>query len=374
MNNVLFICPAYGNGGILSWAKKLLDTFFRQDFQAITVNSSRRRSTIKRKSNVLRVLDGILDTFSTFHDAQKVLKNNQLDLMHITTSGGAGTLRDYMLVNLCHQYGVPCVLHCHYGCISKDVVSKGFLGWLLRKTLQMYDNIWVLDRISEKALKSDSSLEKKVFITPNPICVPDSCDLSAKCYKTMAFIGNLNPQKGLFELVHAVADYDLDVTLTIAGPAMDDTIQEMKRIAGPSLGTKIDYVGKLPGPEAVELIKSVDILALPSYFTLEAFPISILEAMSYGKIVISTRRAAIPDMLTDIDGNECGCFVKEKSVEDIVDAIKWCQDNPQEADMRCAKAYEKVKACYSTEVVYGLYRNLYKELLNKRSPVFADSK
>jgi len=365
MKNVLFICPGYGNGGILSWAKKLLDNFFGQDFQAITVNSSKRRSTIKRRNNVLRAFDGILDTISTFYGAWKVLKNNQIDLMHITTSGGAGTLRDYILVNLCHQYGVPCVLHCHYGCISKDFVSKRFFGCLLRKTLHLYDNIWVLDHISETTLKSDSSLEKKVFIAPNSISVPDSCDLSAKCYKTMAFVGNLNPQKGLFELVHAVADYDLDVTLTIAGPAMDDTIQEMKRIAGNSFGTKIHYVGKLPGPEAVELIKSVDILALPSYYTLEAFPISILEAMSYGKMVISTRRAAIQDMLTDIDGNECGYFVREKSVEDIVDAIKWCQDNPKEADMRCAKAYEKVKACYSTEVVYGIYRNLYRELLNK---------
>jgi len=365
MKNVLFICPGYGNGGILSWANKLLDNFFGQDFQAITVNCSKRRSTIKRKNNVLMALDGILDTFYTLHDTWKVLKKNQLDLMHTTTSGGAGTLRDYVLVKLCHQHSVPCVLHCHYGCISKDFVSKSFWGWLLRKTLHLYDNIWVLDHISEKTLKSDSLLEKKVFVTPNPIFVPDSCDLSAKRYKTIAFIGNLNPKKGVLELVHAVADYDLDVTLTIAGPAMDDKIQEMKRIAGPSFGNKINYVGKLPGPEAVELVKSVDILALPTYFTLEAFPISILEAMSYGKMVISTRRAAIPDMLTDIDGNECGYFVRERSVEDIVDAIKWCQDNPQEADMRCAKAYEKVKACYSTEVIYGLYRNLYKKLLNK---------
>ena len=34
------------------------------------------------------------------------------------------------------------------------------------------------------------------------------------------------------------------------------------------------------------MIKSMDIIALPTYYPSEAFPISILEAMSYGKMVM----------------------------------------------------------------------------------------
>lgn len=55
-------------------------------------------------------------------------------------------------------------------------------------------------------------------------------------------------------------------------------------------------------------------------------------------------------------------FVREKSVDDIVKAIKWCQENSKDADTMCRKAYEKVKTCYDTSVIYDLYRSLYKKL------------
>jgi len=103
-------------------------------------------------------------------------------------------------------------------------------------------------------------------------------------------------------------------------------------------------------------------IALPTYFPSEAFPISIIEAMSRGKMVISCPRAAIKDMLTAVDGTPCGILVREKSVDDIVDAIKWCQENTEEADKMCKKAYEKVYTCYRTEVIYKLYKSLYNKL------------
>ena len=107
----------------------------------------------------------------------------------------------------------------------------------------------------------------------------------------------------------------------------------------------------------------VDIVALPTYYPWEAFPISIIEAMSLTKMVISCPRAAIPDMLTDLDGNPCGILVPEKSVDGIVDAIMWCQTHKKEADKMCQKAYEKVYNCYRKEVVYKLYRENYRRLL-----------
>ena len=63
--------------------------------------------------------------------------------------------------------------------------------------------------------------------------------------------------------------------------------------------------------------------------------------MSLGKIVISTERAAIKDMLTGKNGNNCGLFVKEKSVDDIVDKIKYCIENHNEAELLMKNAYNK---------------------------------
>ena len=177
----------------------------------------------------------------------------------------------------------------------------------------------------------------------------------------MAFIGNLIPTKGLYELVNACMR--ADVQLDIIGPGSDEVVSQVKRIVGNKLDKKIFVHGRLPNSEAVKFMHDVDIVALPTYYPSEAFPISIIEAMSLTKMVISCPRAAVKDMLTDLDGNACGMLVQPKSIDAIVEAINWCQTHKNEADVMCRKAYEKVNTCYRKEVVYELYRSLYAKLV-----------
>lgn len=364
MKKILFICPISGNGGIQSWTRKMLATFPDDEFDLYHLNVSHRRSVNKSKNRIKRELDGVLDMVSICLRTFNAVRKQKFELMHTTTSGNIGTLRDYFLVRICHMYHLKCIMHCRYGCIEEDFNSKGFWGRLLRKTMHLYDNIWVLDNRSRNALTKDPLLEKKVYLTPNSIDVPETCDLGPKEYREIAFVGNLLPNKGLYELVHAVADYNLNVRLTIAGPERPAVLSEIKRIADEKWNKSIRYIGKLSNPEAVQLINSIDILVLASYFPSEAFPISILEAMSHGKMVIATPRAAISDMLTDLDGEYCGCIVEERSIEDIYKAIVWCQEHKKTADEMCAKAFKKAKNNYSTHVIYNLYRTLYNKLIN----------
>ena len=214
-----------------------------------------------------------------------------------------------------------------------------------------------------KVLDADSQLKGKVYITPNSIQVNQGLELAAKKYEKIAFVGNLIPTKGIYELVEAVKQCSENTTLTIVGPGDKTVISHIKQLAGELIDKRVKLIGSLPNEQAVEMIKSMDVVALPTYYPSEAFPISILEAMSYGKMVISTPRAAVKDMLTAVDGTECGYLVRERSVEDIVEAIKWCQQNKEMADERCAKAYEKVNSCYCTNIVYGLYRCLYRKAI-----------
>lgn len=366
MKKILLLAPIYGNGGILSWAKSFKASIPNEEFQIYHVGISRNRSLKQQANFFWRSFGGFVDLIYECIKVVNALKKNNISLMHITTSGNIGTLRDYILYKICNKYKIPCIIHCHYGCLSEDFVAKGLLGSLLRKTLHMYENVWVLDRKSEETLNKDPLMKGKVFLTPNSILVPPECDLSPKSYRQIAFVGNLIPTKGLYELIYAVMDNSLDIKLTIAGPGTEENVSKIKNISGDKYGFKIIYVGKLTNNEAVNLIKSVDILALPTYYQSEAFPISILEAMSYGKLVLSTKRAAINDILTATDSTECGIFVREKSSADIVEGIRWAQLNPLEADIRCSKAYEKVKKCYSTDVIYDLYRSLYRNLINHK--------
>lgn len=357
-----FPVAEWANGGISSWSRKFVKTFPNEEFELITINTAPNRLVVE-SGLVQRIKTGLTAMCRVLKDAYKVLSHHKIAIMHTTTSGNLGTLRDYLLACLCKCYKVKTVMHCRYGCITEDYTSKGLLGWLLRRTMNLYDQIWVLDSRSLNTLKQHKSLCKKVYLTPNSLEVPETCILAPKNYKRVGFIGNLVPEKGVMELVRAVVALNGEVHLDIVGPALPETIEEVKEVAKDAYGKYVITYGRMNNTDVVQFMKGLDILALPTYYPSEAFPISILEAMSLGKMVISTPRAAIPDMLTGLNGDLCGLLVREKSVEDIIKAISWCQQNATLADVMCRRAYEKVYNCYRTEVIYELYRNLYKKLI-----------
>ena len=360
---IIGLFPLTGNGGIASWTKKFTKTFPDSEHQFTFVNVSPAISRTGRLSDtfLFRAISGFTAMFRILQELKVVLRNEKYDVLHTTTSGNIGSFRDYRVAKLCKKNGVKTIMHCRYGCITEDIYSNGLVGKLLRKSMNEFDQIWVLDSRSYNTLKGIDNLKDKVYLTPNSIDVTESLNSVPKDYNRVAFIGNLIPTKGLYELVNACTR--TEVRLDIIGPGSDDVVSQIKKIAGNKLDKTIFVHGRLPNPEAVKFMHDVDILALPTYYPWEAFPISIIEAMSLTKMVISCPRAAVKDMLTDLDGNPCGMLVEPKSADAIVEAINWCQAHKDEADAMCCKAYEKVNTCYRKEVVYDLYRSLYEKLV-----------
>lgn len=361
MINILFVAPVSSNGGIASWAKGYLKTFNDDKFRLFSIDSSSRHRTPADTSIIKRIIWGLLDLVVLRRRVYTALNERKFEIMHIATSGDIGSFRDIIIAYLCKKRQCKTILHCHYGCIISNVRKKGIISRLTKKAFSLFDQIWVLDKQSFEFLNSIRSLHNKVFLTPNPININYDKDLNKKDFTTIAFIGNIIPSKGIYELVRA--SLQCRIHLDIIGPGKPDVIEEIKQIAGNELNCTISIHGMLPNEQALQILRGIDILALPTYYPYEAFPISILEAMSLSKMVISTNRAAIPDMLTMDNGARCGIIVREKSIDDIADAIMYCQNNKEAANEMCQNAYDKVKNTYSTEKVHMIYKNNYSLLL-----------
>lgn len=364
MIDIIGLYPLQGNGGIASWTKKFLVTFPDAEFNIHPVNIAPAKDF-----SLYKGLDRLYYGFKAYLDSVRGLNKTlkaypSVRIMHTTTSGGGGVFRDNTVVKICHKHGLKCVMHCRFGSIKELYESNSVVGRKFRENIQLFDQVWVLDRHSLNFLQSHESLASKIHLTPNSIMVPSQCDLEPKKYQRVSFIGNVLPTKGIVELVAAIKELDGAMTLTIAGPASPIMLEQLKIIAGEAWSDYISYKGKLPNEEAVELVNNSDIIALPTYYPGEAFPISIIEAMSLGKLVVSCPRAAIPDMLTDLDGNRCGILVSPKSTMSLKQGLQWVLEHKEECDKMCAKAYEKVKNCYDTSVIYDLYRELFKQLTN----------
>lgn len=361
MKTILLSIPLHRTGGIASWGQKYYHTCRNPNIKFIAVDNAPYRSD--KAGMIERVISGLVATRKVIHSIKEQCKRHKIDVIHTTTSGSIGSYRDILIGWFCRRNNIRSILHCHYGSIPEVLDKGGFIAFLTLKALKLYDQVWVLDRRTFDYLKGIYGLGADVKLVPNSIEVPSGVKIVPKNYRDIAFIGNLIPDKGLFDLVKAVKQVRHEVRLHIVGGGADEVVAKLETIAGTDLGGKIKLYGRLPNDKAVLFMSTIDIVALPSYMRAEAFPISILEAMSLGKLVISTRRAAIQDMLTGLDDLPCGIFVRERNPEDIAKAITWCVENPMQADVLCQRAYEKVYRCYRTEVVHQLYTACYNELL-----------
>lgn len=361
MKNILLLSLFKANGGIASWSRKYVETFQSDEFVLVPIDRSTGLGVDEGKNFLRRCWHGLKTLWRVQRLVKQILGSQTIDLLHATTSGGTmGTVRDYWVARICRTRHIPCIMHCHYGCIT-EYMEHGVQGWFLRKTMTMYNEVWVLDNRSAQAMRHYPNLCSRVFVTPNSIEVSTGVELSPKKYRQVAFVANLEPTKGLFQLIEGFMNMRSELMeLSIVGKGSPEV---MKRLEEVVVGCpRIHLLGQLPNDLAVAFMKKMDILALPTYMASEAFPISILEAMSLGILVLSTRRAAIGDMLTGLDRQPCGLFVREQSAEDVTSALEWCLAHPAEADNLCARAYEKVYQCYRTEVIYQLYAEHYRTL------------
>lgn len=151
-----------------------------------------------------------------------------------------------------------------------------------------------------------------------------SISLRKKNEITLTFVGRINREKGVEELISAFkvieSEYK-DVRLILVGdidhnvePISSATISEIK------LNKNIIHVGFQERPELYLSIS--DIFVLPSYR--EGFGNVVIEASAMGVCVLGTRVTGLVDSIVE---NETGILVEPRSMPDLVLGLKTLIDN-----------------------------------------------
>lgn len=368
MKNIIIIAPLNAVGGINSWSKNMKRNFPTDKYKIFYIDNRAVTSQIIGTNKAKRVWSLIVeksrDLFGIVSEVKNSIKDNNIQLLHTTTVGSAGTFRDFLVAREAKKSGVKIIMQCRYGKVPEIIKSKSLYSKFLVYVMSLYDKVWVLDSKSYNALSQFDSLKNKLEVVPNPIDCPATCDLYPTSFNNVVFVANVIASKGILDLVKAIVESKMLINLTVVGKGLPETIKEIKDIASSKPGDWLKFTGPLENQKAKEIIRASDILALPTYYPSEAFPISILEAMSFGKMVIASDRAAIPDMLQLTPTTSCGFVVQEKSPEMIREALEYCINNPQQANEMCKQAYIKARDFYSNDVVFNMYIEKYNELLS----------
>lgn len=118
-----------------------------------------------------------------------------------------------------------------------------------------------------------------------------------------------------------------------------------------------EYVQGLPrvsNAETIELMKKAYTVVIPPLWE-EVFGITVIEAMAAGKPVVAYGSGGISEIICD---GETGFLVPTGNVEELTSKIKYLIENEEIAVSMGIRGREKVKQCYSSEMMLDGYKEL----------------
>lgn len=224
----------------------------------------------------------------------------------------------------------PCYVHIHGGNFrnmynAQSKVRKKILEYFFKRIAGAIVLGESLKKIFEGLID-----DKKIFVCENGvqdeiIATKEEIEnkknqFFSKEKKKILYLSNLMKEKGIFEVLEVSKCFKVDeIEFNLAGdiePNIKETVEKYLKESP----KKLFYHGIVNGIYKKKLLLDSDIFILPTYYSNEGQPISILEAYVNGCAVITAENTGgIKDIFKDsINGRNC----KIKDIESIYNAIK----------------------------------------------------
>lgn len=194
---------------------------------------------------------------------------------------------------------------------------------------------------------------------PPPAEIARRWGLSRGSY--LLFVGRLVPEKAPDLLVRAFRKVDTDVRLVLAGGSSFTDEYASSLRASVAADPRVLLTGYVYGQELAELYSNAAAFVLPS--ALEGFPLTLLEAASYGTPVVAS---AIPPHMQVLGRERAGVrLFPTGEEEELVAALRRCFEDRGVERQGAADLREEVLQRYRWDEVATATERTYLELLNR---------
>lgn len=189
--------------------------------------------------------------------------------------------------------------------------------------------VWCVDEVARENLdkwKANTDLLQETGLgVVNNIIYNDKAKFDDRVVLKLVWSGMITPGKALGILLDALLiNKDLNWELVILG---DGPLLEEMKIKAESINHKIDWKGWLPKEQAINEVKSCDLLIHTSLK--EGTPHSILEAIGYSVPVICHDTCGMGIVVNDNNGFKIPYKDVETSISFVSQLIKSIFENPQ---------------------------------------------
>ena len=347
-------------GGIPTWTVNILDYLKNQDrVNFCYINTSVKYRDLLELGYWKRFKAGIRVTIDVVRAMKNTIRISKPSVVHMTSSASLALFKDILILYIAKKFKTPVIIHWRFGRISELAIKKNWEWRLISLIVSKSAYSIVIDDHSYKTLKNAG------FNNVANIANPVSKELAkiAKGQKDVerhledgkvVFVGHVEANKGIYELVEACVTSPVVKQLKLIGPFKDEVKTELETMANERAdGSWLILTGAKSREEVYSEISSAVLLVLPSYT--EGFPNVVLEAMSLGCAVVATDVGAIPEMIDNGCEKPCGICVPIRNVEKLKEAILDFISNPEKAKIMGRNGIEKVLKNFTIEKVFEQY-------------------
>lgn len=212
----------------------------------------------------------------------------------------------YMLTGLKRSIFKYIMKKTHKGIVLSDSLKHNFTPFIPDKDIYVLKN-FVIDEL----FLSDQTLESKNFKELR-----------------IVYLSNLMIEKGIFDLLESLKTLEkknIAYCAKIAGNIAPENQERAQKYFDILKFT--EYVGVVNISQKLELFTWSNTFVLPTYYTMEGQPISILEAMATGNTILTTPHAGIPDIFED---RVNGYYIGSQQPLTIVEQIEYLANHKEE--------------------------------------------
>ncbi len=285
--------------------------------------------------------------------------SRRLKVVHIHTASKISFKRSVIFIRIAQWLGRKVIVHIHGGNFKVYYDESAKRKSWVQRVLQSADAVIVLAESWKRQFAADLQLDN-LHVVPNIIQYPSERPVADDGKLHMLFMGLIRDAKGIFDMIDVFASLDRDmrsqVVFHVGGNG--ETERFVAEVNKHGLDDVIRFEGWLSGDRKNELLNQCEILIHPSY--VDALPLTILEAMSYGMAILTTNVGGIPSIVKE---NQNGFMVEPGDKQGLTVRLAELIGD-KSLRQRFGQQSKTMVDSYYAENVGNKLTVLYKELLN----------
>lgn len=174
----------------------------------------------------------------------------------------------------------------------------------------------------------------------------------------ITFMSNLMEDKGIVEFIESMIQlyekYNIKIEVCIAGGIVEHSSRRLKKALKKAESKKfINFLGIVTKEDKWNLLSDTDIFILPTYYKTEALPLSLVEAMRFGCLCISSNIGEIFDLLKD----NRGILLEKVTTENLLDVVSTAIEDLEKSKLKIVNSFNYAEHEFS-------YDNYQKNLID----------